>query len=320
MRILTTFATLTLLAAPISAQERIPLSFDWPVGLRATVTTTSEQSTTAAGMEQSQRTVTSYVMETEDHPAGLRVTYRNGQLVETDAPVGGMEGADAFMRAIAEAPYDLVIDEEGTLVEVVRDSSTLGSLRAALDEMMAPLRSMPGAESMVGMFEGMLSDNALNAEVAQNWTSSVGLWAGDELVVGETVTSQEEAPFPLLENRTLLMDMQTTVEGRVPCRDGAPADGCVRVRVRSSPDPDDIRPMLEEMFTEMFGNSGAEVQFELGNFEQTATVEAVLEPGTLLPHSITVTSDADVEIAVMGQMLPTRQSTTSTIVYEWGDR
>ena len=121
----------------------------------------------------------------------------------------------------------------------------------------------------------------------------------------------------MMENRTLLMDLETTLEGRVPCADGGPASACVKLVVGSSADPDDVRPMMEEMFAEMFAGSPMQMDVQLGQFEQSSVVEAVVEPSTLRPHTITVTSTADIEITAMGQTMPTVQSTEMVISYAW---
>jgi len=320
MRVLIAFLSIALFSAPASAQDRVRLTFDWPAGLNGTVTTTTEQSTGAAGMQMTQRTVTTQRIETEDHPQGLLVRYRDGELVESSAPaMPGMDGTDALTRTIAEASFDMVVDEQGALVEVTRDSATMAKIEAALQEMMAPLQAMPGAEGVTEMLEGMMSDDALNANVQQSWSSAVGIWTQDELVIGETLATREEAPFPMMQNRTLLMDLKTTVHGRVACADGRAADSCIRVVVESTVDPDDMRAMMDEMFGEMFGSLGAgmELSIEIGAFEQLSTVETVLEPATMLPYSVTMTSTADVEMTMMGQTMPTQQEMTMTIVYDW---
>jgi len=317
----TVLAALLLVGVPASAQEAISLNFDWDPGLRAVVTQTMDQSSGTAGMTVEQRTVARHTLETAEHPEGLVIRFRNGELIESAAPtMQGVPGAEAFVRTIAEAPYDLIVDDEGELISIERDEATMQDLEAALSEMLDPMRSMPGAEGMTGMLEGMISDAALNAEAQQNWSSSVELWAGDELVVGETYTSREEAPFPMMENRTLIMDLETTLEGRVPCTEGAATDSCVQLVVRSAADPEDIRAMMEEMFAEMFSGGPAEMQIELGEFEQSSVVEAVIEPETLLPHTITVRSNADIEVTVMGQTMPTVQQSEMVVRYDWQNR
>jgi len=311
-------STFLLAAVPASAQEAISLTFDWEPGLRAVVTQTMDQASGTAGMTMEQRTVARHTLETAEHPRGLVIRFRDGELIESAAPtLQGVPGAEAFTRTIAEAPYDVIVDDEGELLSIERDEATMRDLEVALSEMLEPLRAMPGAAGMTGMLEGMISDAALNAEAEQNWSSSVGLWTGDEFVVGETYTSREEAPFPMMENRTLIMDLETTLEGRVPCTEGASADSCVRLVVRSAADPEDIRAMMEEMFAEMFAGGGMEMQIELGEFEQSSVVEAVIEPETLLPHTITVRSDADIEVTVMGQTMPTVQESVMVVRYDW---
>lgn len=313
--------SLLIATAPLSAQEAIRLTFDWEPGLRGTVTQTMDQSSGTAGMQVQQRTVTRHSIETADHPEGLVIRFRDGEVLESTMPTAeGVPGAEDFTRAVWEASYDVIVDEEGNLVRIERDEATMERLRAALDEMIEPLRSMPGAEGMTGMFEEMMSEGALNAEAEQNWTSSVGLWAGDEVVVGETYTSREEAPFPMMENRTLVMDVETTLEGRTACVEGGPADACVRLVVSSSADPADVRGVMEEMFGRMFADAPAEMEISLGEFDQTSVVEAVLEPETLLPHTVTVTSNADIEMTVMGQTMPMVQEMEMVTEYAWEGR
>jgi len=324
MRPLTLIAALALLAAPVSAQETVRLSFDWPAGLSGTVTTTSSQTSGAMGMNMSQTYVISQRIETESHPEGLLVRYLDGELVDMTGDMAqGAAGTEGFMGAIAEAGYDMIVDDDGSLVRIVRDSATMAALRVAMEEMMGTEGGSEDASGgMAGMLEGMFSDDALNAQIEQGWAQMAGSWVRDEFTLGETVTSREEAPFPLMQNRTLLTEKATTVRERVPCVAGGAADECVLVVVETSIDPEDMRQMMDEMFAQMIGGMGADMDLEigLGAFEQTMVTETVLDPTTMLPYSSTVTTAADMEMTVMGQTMPTRQEMSVTMEYDWENR
>lgn len=323
MRYLAAATALVLLAAPASGQERVSLSFDWPAGLRGTVTNTMDQATGAAGMQMSQRTVTTHRIETEDDPRGLLIRYRDGDLLEFSAPaLAQAEGGETYMRATAEASYDMVVDEDGQLLEITRDSASMAKISAAVEEMMGPLRAMAGSEGMAGILDGMLSDEALNATIEQSWTSVVGVPDADALVIGEGFVSEMETPLPMMQNRSLLMDTETTVTGRVPCVEGGAPDACVLVRTESRMDPEDMRMMMDEMFGEMFGGMSTDMQMDLGvgAFEQSMTTESIMEPGTLIPHSMTMKTLVNVEMTMMGQTIPSTQEMTVTVVYDWENR
>ncbi len=324
MRPLTLIAALALLASPVSAQETVRLSFDWPAGLSGTVTTTSSQTSGTMGMSMSQGYVISQRIETEDHPEGLLIRYRDGELVEmTNNLPTGTAGAEGFLGATAEAGYDMIVADDGSLVRVERDSASMANLRAAMEEMIGPAgEAGEVAGGMAGMLEGMLSDDALNAQVEGSWAQMAGPWIRDDFTLGEAVTSREEAPFPLMQNRSLLMDKATTVRERVPCVEGGPADQCVLVVVETSIDPEDMRQMMDEMFAQMLGGMSADMDLEIGldAFEQTMVTETILDPNTMLPYSSTFTTAADMEMTVMGQTMPTRQEMSVTMEYAWESR
>ena len=324
MRALSVIAALTLLAAPASAQETVRLSFDWPAGLRGTVITTSSQTSGAMGMNMSQGYVISQRIETESHPEGLLVRYRDGELVEmTGDMLTGAAGADGFMRATAEAGYDMIVDDDGVLVRVERDSVSIAELRAAMEEMVGTLGgSAEASGGMGGMLEGMLSDDALNAQIEQSWAQMVGSWVQDGFTFGEAVASREEAPFPLMQNRSLLMDKATTIRERVPCFDGGAADQCVLVVVETSIDPENMRQMMDEMLGQTLGGMSADVdlELELGAFEQTMVTETILDPNTMLPFSTTFTTVVDMEMTIMGQTMPSQQEMSVTTEYAWENR
>jgi hypothetical protein len=310
-----------ILAHSLSAQERVRLDFAWPAGMSGTVTETTQMSQSVMGMANDQRTVTRRGIETLDHPEGLRIRYLRGELLETSAPgMEAIEGGDEVTRLMAEAPYDMIVDDQGSIVEITRDQETLDSLRAGMERMLEPLQGMPNAESMTSMLEGMIGGEALDAAISQNWNSSVGLWNADELTLGETYTSEEEAPFPLVQNRTILMEMSTTVVERTPCYEGGAPDGCVKVVMVSVIDPDDFRPLMQEMMGEMMAGLPEEMPMEFGNIDVNTTTEAIVEPGTLVPHRITMTSGGDIEMILMGQAMTTTQEMVATMTYDWQRR
>lgn len=310
-----------LWSSSVSAQETIPLAFGWEPGLRATVTQTTSQSAGGAGAQIEQMTITTYNIETAEHPEGLVIRYRDGQLVESRMPqFENVPGGPEFIAAVASASYDVIVDGDGELLRVERDDATTEALRAALEEMAAPIRSMPGSEGMVELFEQVMSDGVLNAEVHQNWNSAVALWAGKEVLEGETYTRREEAPLPMMDNRTLLTEIETTLRGRTACAEGGAADGCVRLEVRSSVDPDDLRPAIEEMFGQVIANTSMEIEISLGEIQQSSLSEVIVEPSTLLPHSVSVSGGTEAEMTVMGQTVTTVQSMETLITYEWQAR
>ncbi|MDT8368678.1 MAG: hypothetical protein RQ745_05695 [Longimicrobiales bacterium] len=317
----TTLVVPLLLATPLAGQQAVPLTFDWIPGMRARVTTTTEQSRTTPMGGGSIRTVASSLLTTEAHPRGLLLRHRRGELIEAEASgTTGIEGAGDVARVLAEAPHDLLVDRSGRLLEVRRDAETRARLRAALREMLAPASETSGSEDLTGALDRMLSDEALDADLRQSWSSAVELWIDAGLAVGETVTSVEEAPFPMLENRAVMMEMETTLEGYIPCVEGGAPESCVRLRVVSTPDAKDVRPMMEEMLARNFGGSVAGMPLELEGFVQTSIVEATVEPGTLVPHNVIVHSVADLQLTLMGQSVPTHQEMTSVTTWAWEAR
>ena len=323
------FGTAVLLAAPAAAQETIALNFGWEPGLRGTVTQTMDQSTGMMGMQVAQRMVTRFSIVTMEHPEGLLIRFRDGEVLESTMPgFPGMpdnamtSGAEEFATLAATASYDAIVDDDGNIVRIERDEETMAQLRAAVDEMMAPLREMAGdmAMEMPSMLENMVSDEMLDAAVRQSWDTSMGFRPGDEVVVGETYEARHELPFPIMQNRSVLMDLATTVAGRAACTEGGAADACVRIVTDSRTDPEDLRMMMEEMFDQLLVDMPVEMEMSMGAFEQTFQVESIVEPGTLLPHLVTLTSDAEMEMQMMGQSLTTLQDLEMRIEYTWEGR
>jgi len=310
-------ALLALVAAPISAQS-VSFDFNWKPGMTATVTTTQVQSQSQMGMTSE----TSYSQESrytvEDHPQGVLVRSTNGRLTQFSSPQAQQAPfVEDLMRTMAEADCQMVIDENGILVDYQGSAAMDAKLKEILDEALAPMRDMPGAEGMTAMFEGFASGDLLKTMVESQWASAVEFWTMEELTMGEFVDSREEAPVPMLANRTLMMDMQMGVTEYTPCTEGAAADSCVVVEVRATPDPSDLQPLMEEMIGEMFSGLGMEMEIGFDGMEQTTVSRTVVDPATMIPYRVTMDQKSDVSMSMMGQSMQTSQGNRTEIVYSW---
>ncbi len=310
-------ALLAFVADPASAQS-VSFDFGWKPGMTATVTTTQIQSQSQMGMTSETQYSSEYRLAVEDHPRGVLVRSTNGKMTGFSSPQAAQAPfVEDLMRAMVEADYQMVVDENGILVDYQGSEAMDARVKEILDEALAPMRGMPGAEGMATMFEGLASGDLLKTMVESQWASTIEFWTMEELKMGEFVTSQEEAPVPILANRTLLMNTEMGVTEFAPCREGAAADSCVVVEVRASPDPSDLQPLMEEMIGEMFAGLGMDMEIGFDSMAQTTVSRIVLDPATMIPYRVTMDQTSEVSMSMMGQSITTSQGNRTEMVYSW---
>lgn len=275
-----------VLPVPAEAQDTISLRFAWPERVTARVEAQRIRARLAEDRMDSVVVAVTYTMRGEPHPEGRVIRYSDflfGDLAER------LE-ADARMmldRAVAMVP-GLIVSDEGEFVRL----EDVASLRAQLDTLLEPIvRELPtderGAETLASI-RNMVTDEALEASAADEWNTIVGHWLDADLELGAEYAYEAVAPFPILPGVTLRYEHQFAVTRRVPCTETSSAESCVEVVMFSAPDPDATAEVMERFYRQITRSAEETDQPIFDELLLEDTVTLVLEPATLLPHSVTI--------------------------------
>lgn len=253
------------------AGETVHLNFAWPDSLDARVVLSRYREMIAERADTT-RTIISYRMSVRPHPEGLLVRY-------SDFDVGNVLSADeltALQEALGGAVPSLVIDRSGQFVRIANVESVV----AMVDTILGSLPDPTGRGRAA--IDGLLTPETLAALSAQEWNGVVGFWLDGDLEIGALYQLEEEVEIPLLPGSRVPMISDISLTGRVPCFEGAVADGCVEAQVISYPNPEAMAELVEDFFEEFAGETMPPLVIEALDME--TEVLLTTDPATLLPH------------------------------------
>ena len=305
-------------ATPASAQQSYSLDFAWPPG-SADVTVETSISASVMGQPQTLDMEMGYRMEVSEEGVALRVSYSDyvmdGVGMEALAESGSPE---EMTRLISNAQADILVSPEGEFLGL----ADYPAVRAAMDEMMASQRAELEASGMGGMFddlmEASLSEEAMTSGARLQWEQLVGYWVGRTLTVGDTVTVEGEMPFPIMTTTPVPLDTKLTVVGPVACPEGSGAETCVELTSTASPDPEEMRNLMDVFMADMAeraGGSGMEMGITSMALEMTSTL--VVEESTLLPLRLEIQTGTELEMDVMGMVQSMTNEQAVVTHYAW---
>jgi hypothetical protein len=301
-------------SAPVLAQERptaidtVRLRFAWPVGTRARIETTRYRERVA---ERSDTTLgrASYQMSVTSHPEGLLVSHDNFVF-----PALGP--ASTNLQAVAERVGAMVpqyvVDSEGGFLRINDVSRMKALLDSMMTQLLGPVAQGPARQTL----ESLLSAEALTGLAAQDWNAIVGMWAGADLELGEAYELEEQAPLPMVPGAVVPMISEFSVERRTSCVEGGSDRGCVEIQLVAEPDADSMKQVLSRFMQRLAADASLggigfeELQVESG-------IVLITEPGTLLPHRVTLSRTVTGVVSAGGQRSNVSQVDVRTFKYTY---
>jgi hypothetical protein len=287
-----------------STADTVEFEFSWPVGLTADLEIRQEilRPHRDIRIEAQQR------MVVESHDLGLRVSRLNGDVTSMEATAKGSGESDqmdehilAFLQASLRANSALVVSRDGRVLAVEGGDhvATLMDdlMQPALDSLAAQGRDLGAFKAL---YDGLTSEDGINAQIAENWELLVGVWNGASFEEGVVYENTLVEQSPLLPGQSVTMQYEFGFLERVPCFEGSETANCVRVEVRSRPAPESLAGLFEAVEQEL-ARMFPEGDIGIEEFAQENRIVLVAEPSTLVPYyhssskSITMTMSSNGE-------------------------
>lgn len=259
-------------ASPTPASlSDVQWAFDWPDGLQANVV--GRRSVTRNGRLAFDITST-WDLDVGRNAEELVLTTSNYEI----EPISVQPAEEAVNAALVIQMLlpSMRIGPDGAFRSMEYEQ-TRTELDAALEASVAPAVRAHPAWEIVGT---VLQRQAAEAFVQNNWMSLVASFVGKDMNFGEVIEVTSPNTIPIGGGQ-LELESHYTAIGRTPCFEGAPSDGCVRVRFDSVAPPDQLRVLVESAASELPGPIPLlrELRFE---------GVLVTEPNTLIPHAMTL--------------------------------
>jgi hypothetical protein len=200
-----------------------------------------------------------------------------------------------------------VLDNDGTFRAAEGTAESVEALHAALSA--ASISLLPGKH--VGQFlDNALSENTIETTCREHWKTMVQSLIGKTMQLGETYETEAPTDMPL--GGSVVFVSKLGVVSQEPCASDRSEQKCVRVESHSRP-----KGSLVDAIQKSAGNHlPAGASFE--RFDMTVDMVQVVEPATLVPHSLTIVRTTEAEIRLPnGVTAPTREVSTENWQYLW---
>lgn len=325
-RYLAALAVTSAVALPsaLTAQDGpVSLQFGWAPG-SADVSVTTQMTQQVMTQSQTTDTETQYRLTVTPSGDGFRISYSDfvvgGTALETLFGEAGAEDPQEFSQAMGAMQPDLLVGSGGAFVGL----ADYASMRSAMEEMMAPMRQELESAGMGPMFEEMisatLSEDTWTATAELGWNQMVGYWVDRTLQPGEPVTLASEMPMPMIANQRAPVEIKLTYVGTAPCQAGSTTNDCVEVSAEATPDPEEIRNMMDVFMADMMASAGAgDAQVGITAVDITTFTTLIMDPTTLRPYRMVAKNSSSVEMFMMGMSQATENTQTIVTDFAWAN-
>lgn len=267
------------LAQP-AEKDVVTFGFCWAPGMKAQVTTSTRRTQSGTPDRASTFRYTLSVLKQDQH---LRI--------RLDDPIADLSGAGARVSPEVQARVDeqlegmlpdFLVTPEGKLVGLFDLAGYQARLRAMIDRSLPKTVDRAAAQKAIDL---ATSEAVLNSRLAQQWQILVGGWLGATLPIGVEQTQQARLgpaskPGPMITHAF-------TATKRLPCLRGGKERQCVQVDLRSVPDEATMNARVSQITAALAKKGAAAARVTSAKLEET--VQLVVEPGCLVPHSLTRT-------------------------------
>lgn len=272
----------TLLALPAAATQTIKLRFAWPKDLSAQVQ--YEEYREDHGRRQPGSTLT----------CRLSVEPRGGSLAVSHLDWKEPGGAEAGVAFRVAAALVTVLDPSGKAVKVEGFAQAREILLRSHEP---PFDVDPSAPEMRQWLDVFLTTES-GKYLGEQWPAQMGLWAGQELALGEEKVLAGEVPLGTLPGMRLPIHTRLQALRLAPCP--ARPGQCVELRSVSGPDPEDLNQAVEALMARKgVDRESAERVIEANSV--SLKVRALAEVATLVPHRVELMKSAAVRQGKPGE-------------------
>lgn len=310
-----------LLAAPaaLQAQEAVTLDFRWPEG-SARVSVSSSNTTGVMGQSSSLDAETAYTLTVAREGDHLRISYSDftfdGMALEQVMRGAGSQDPS---QAVSGIQPDILVSTGGAFMGLADYAAHRAATEEALAATMAEMEAQGMGDMLRDVMEATLAEDVMAKGAEMVWNQMAGFWAGRTMNVGATVTVPGEVRLPMLGTEPVVFDTELQVLGRTACEEGAEAADCLELATSGTPDPEEIRNLMDIFMADMAERAGGSgMEMGITRLEMAMTSTLVVDAETLRPRRMASTMDMAMEMDVMGmrQGVTTNQVVTTRFAWE----
>lgn len=290
--------------------ESVELTYSWPAGLKAESRFTHKATRTQADKQSVRELSGSYGLSTTAVDDGLRIDYQGLQTdVKADGQATGITAEmQALVNGIAQSVPSVLIKPDGEFGGVVEMDAfhrrlmermqnwlaTSPSLAALQSEQRQAARQQ--AEQAIGqMMNTLLSKEALEQRMVEDWNLMVGTWIGGNLEKGAVYRTETSYVIAALGNVSAPLILEFKYLGRAACNKADKTKRCALLEMRSQVASEAVAKAIEDTTNRAFAGTPAKVS--VADFAMEQTTRLLTEPKTLLPHQLQTTKTTRVVLA-----------------------
>ncbi len=298
--------------------EVVLLEFGWAPGLEASVSMEQRILREGQSTDTDIRISTRYNMTVAEHPSGLVVSSTDGVLISMDSnvPLAPDNPLRLMYDGLSGIDQGYVLSPHGELLDVEGKEQAAAAFRAALAPVLDSASMVPEMQGLVQSFETMLTPDAMVASAAEFWNALVWTWAWEEYEVGIVYEVETEEPSPLMPNLMIPMRYELGFLEVVACPDAEESNGCVRLELRSYPDPAVIQEFMTT-FMDQLGAADQGVELEIEEYEQENRIVLVTQPESLIPYSMEITKSIRGVMSENGETAEFNRLDSTALTFEY---
>lgn len=292
----------------VPSGDTVRLAFGWTPGLHGEVQLTRVRINGSGPARADTSTLrTTYSLAVSKVEDGLRVEvgdFKVPAIPESDETAAAIALISSFSPSYVLSPGGDLLRLDGTEELATR-------VRSMLDSMLTKLE-LPAAKQALN---GMVSEETLSAQLSEEWTALIGVWLGAELEVGSLYELEAEEALPLPGNPVVPFKFEFGVIDRVPCDREDQATSCVKLVMRSFPDPEVMKQFLRDLGNSMLADSPEVPEMVFHDLSVFSESVLVTSPKTLIPRTLSITKRIDGLLTSGGVEERVSQTRNSYYVY-----
>jgi len=301
------FSTLLVLLVLLSSSqvfaqgETVNVAFDWSTAKNSSSTYQKTKIRSQAGKEiartEANGSFKTTIVKVDE---GFRLDFADMSMDISHTPEQANEMLQSAVQRLSSIRPSYIISNEGQLLKVSQLDEYQKILRSELDNMFSEVPEDDAKKpefkelmaKMNGLFDQMLSEEALFASMQQSWNRDVAQWIGFEAEVGYIYEVEYTTPVPMLGNAEIDTNGVYEFLGSTDCKSNAgegmagsdnsaaSENDCVELKFSSVLDPESTVQVIEQVFKAVGQEMPADFTMKL-DYE----TYVVTEPDTLIPHS-----------------------------------
>jgi hypothetical protein len=224
----------------------------------------------------------------------MRIRHQGDRVIVERANFSGWQGT---VPPSMTGGADRIVDAIPTLV-LSRDGTFLGieGSQVARDRFLASVKAAgPFNRQEWPVLESVTSDPGLTAIAQDHWSVLVAFWRDFEAGTDQPVAFRSRTPVPQLGGGEVDILGEAVSTAIVPCARGGLQRQCAVLRLTTVPDRQQVTSILERLL-----RYRAERDPKMVVWDQRFEATIVTEVDTLLPHRVTVSRRAEMQLVPPG--------------------